>query len=918
MDPTGVVIGAASLLTLFKTCLEMYESIESGRNLGTDYEVLSTKVGIERVRLALWGDVVGLFDLDLARDSHAGPPQQRHGVDPRLGEPRIARAVSDILNCMRQLFEDSGSLTRRYGLQPTSSVDSTVAVAGIRGDTVATTFRNTYARLHASASRVQQSTSLVLTARWAIKDKKRFGRFIDDLRGFNDSLTLLFPDVDVRTRATMAAEINESTDLDGLQTVVKAVVDLEGGEEFAEVASMRITQLSEHNRSAPSTAASQSMEESAADINVHRLARQIEKLESSLSKRVELRGQLQFSLSAIRGGDCFAQYSWYGISRDEEPIGGYKEAEYIKNSYPAWSLMYTSDRKRHDQGDFTRLDIESNRLFEGKYPSTRTVEGYTAEFNAWMLINNPITEQYFNTIGNLPDHSLEFILGRLRRAQSEGDRFWSEHSAGNDLNELIGLTQRLSGPGGSARMQDQVTDLLNILNRRRVFPDVLEGVSLCKMALMTSSLDDFLLQVLLARELRMRMVRLHDTSFGNVSHRIVAAMHASERWLDGVRLTLPDAKHQPDQIDLHSLVHERQIEGLIRFAETIAWPALEEMRPFAEESYASIRAGGSTSPHLWDWLFGLMLPGKTFISTIMSALVAATPGLQKLGAPKYYISGLVVGDRSYWPAKSVLGRVLGGLKGVRGVNGWIGPCPAPVRLVEEGIADGWWRVKERIVAFNSFMSGHQPGDGSRFPPFHRGSDDTTAARARDVWDRSKWVVPFGPKASPDDVEFRAVRFEKIGETVPNTSPAVHQGHEKEEDEGNSEDEGETTEDLEQRVILELSINSVPATFSLYTKPVFLAAPRCGDGPHAATEQDLPKMQHILRVSQLLGYVHDDKRVLIIDATGRGECELAARAWCSEFGQNAILTRGQGTCFACAVKAASQGGLVIGCVIWTGP
>lgn len=330
MDLLGLSVGAVSLVTLFKTCLELFETFENGRNLGMDYEILSTKVGIERVRLTLWGDAVGLTRLAPDQEENV---DQGDNVDPRLGEPRMIRAVSDILNCMRRLFEDSGSLTRRYGLQATTTTALMSTSDGVNA--LATTFHKTYARLHASASKIQRNTSLIAAARWAIKDKKRFERFVEDLRSFNDSLALLFPDVDEDSRQVMADEIKESRDLNGLQIVEQAVSDLEGGELLVEAASVRITQLSQYSQSVAEDQSVQT-DDSIVDIDVHRLTRQLGKLEASMSKRVELRGGLQFSLAGIVGGDCFAEYSFYGMDSNDYMVEKHKEAQYVKNSYLAW------------------------------------------------------------------------------------------------------------------------------------------------------------------------------------------------------------------------------------------------------------------------------------------------------------------------------------------------------------------------------------------------------------------------------------------------------------------------------------------------------------------------------------------------------------------------------------------------------
>jgi len=349
MEVAGVAIGAASLMSLFKTCLDIYDTIETGRNYGVEYEVLTTKVGIERMRLLLWGDTVGLPRLG-TQDS-ADASSQAVTVDPRLNDRRIVKAVTDILHCMRQLFDDTGALTRRYGLTPASSdalnavarAGSDLAMVGGGGrNALVTTFKKTYARLQTSATGTQRTASLATMARWAIKDKKRFQRFIDDLRGFNDSLDSLFPDVGPQAREAMVAEIKESTDLNDLQIVEQAAGDLgNGGEELAEAASVRITEISQHaptlaaNDDDVFDAASDSVQ-AVGNINIKNLTRQLEKLDVALRK--ELKGSLQISMWCLFGADHHAFLTWEGYLNDEYTMEKDKEKEYVKVPYLAWSM----------------------------------------------------------------------------------------------------------------------------------------------------------------------------------------------------------------------------------------------------------------------------------------------------------------------------------------------------------------------------------------------------------------------------------------------------------------------------------------------------------------------------------------------------------------------------------------------------
>jgi hypothetical protein len=133
----------------------------------------------------------------------------------------------------------------------------------------------------------------------------------------------------------MADEIKESTNLNNLQIVEQAVSDMEGAESLVEAASIRITQLSQYSQSLAEDQTAQT-DDSNIDIDVHRLTRQLGKLEASMSKRVELRGGLQFSLGGIVGGDCFAEYSFYGMANEDFMVERHKDAQYVKHGFLAW------------------------------------------------------------------------------------------------------------------------------------------------------------------------------------------------------------------------------------------------------------------------------------------------------------------------------------------------------------------------------------------------------------------------------------------------------------------------------------------------------------------------------------------------------------------------------------------------------
>ena len=198
--------------------------------------------------------------------------------------------------------------------------------------------------------------------------------------------------------------------------------------------------------------------------------------------------------------------------------------------------------------------------------------------------------------------------------------------------------------------------------------------------------------------------------------------------------------------ELHSRIHEQQVEGLLRFAERIRWPHVNEARDHAEEAYPTIRGGGLVNVHLHDWLFGVVLPGKWFTFKTMTALVLCTPS-----AP-YYDCGLVLpAGRSYRRQRTVLGRVLGCPPGVVALYGWVGPCP-PVTIASPPLSSSqskpnptarYIRIKTRRVASSHH---HRPDQRAHADPTTRArrTDEELEPYIADLTDPSQWIVPEPP------------------------------------------------------------------------------------------------------------------------------------------------------------------------------
>lgn len=320
-------LGVSGLIPLFKECTQLFDLIDPRPPDQADFDLLSTILEIEQVRLCIWGQAVGLATDDLgALDTTFGAE-----VDDRLKDRRIAAAVSDVLKCLKCAIEDSPSLKRRYRLQVAHTSDSPES----RKTAPRTTFKRTLERFNStSGSPLNASTKLVIV------DEKLFPTLVEDLCGFNDSLTCLLPDIDSFTRQQIADDIYEGVDADELLLIGQAA-HLRFYNDFANAATERLNEINEEKAHAAADASAASAA-STQPMDMEELVRQIEELEAQLNAKNK--GMLDVSML-----ETFVKYSgfvtWNGVRGDEWYLEIEKELEVVKPPYSAWGKFGISSWK---------------------------------------------------------------------------------------------------------------------------------------------------------------------------------------------------------------------------------------------------------------------------------------------------------------------------------------------------------------------------------------------------------------------------------------------------------------------------------------------------------------------------------------------------------------------------------------------
>ena len=188
MEAAGFAVGIIGLIGSFKECIDLFSYITVARSLGRDYELLSTKLDVEKTLLLQWAYRTSLL---------------KPNYDRRLDDPNIRNTVAQLVSSIRILLSDTKVLQQRYGMRVFKPGDEACsAVYGV-GASRMSTFTADFGKLDLLLQeferldlriRGHRSASCALKARWAIRDKDKFADLLRDLSYFISRLHDLVPD----------------------------------------------------------------------------------------------------------------------------------------------------------------------------------------------------------------------------------------------------------------------------------------------------------------------------------------------------------------------------------------------------------------------------------------------------------------------------------------------------------------------------------------------------------------------------------------------------------------------------------------------------------------------------------------------------------------------------------------------------
>ncbi|KAL8979670.1 MAG: hypothetical protein Q9205_005052 [Flavoplaca limonia] len=232
MEPVSLSIGAVGLVALLTTCVECFEYIDAAKSCGRDLELLTTKFAIEKARLLIWGESVGILSSTTTTTTS------------KVESSPVRPVIEQTLNCIRLRFEDTDALTARYGLKPAEVNASSLALTGPSGSiqSVALPLRlkTSYIRFKSRIDQNQKQTSTTKKTKWAIRDKQKFSGFVKDIHQFINGLEAITDSVEMTTKraAFIREELSTVEDPQDLKLITEACAD--GNQPWSDAASVAL------------------------------------------------------------------------------------------------------------------------------------------------------------------------------------------------------------------------------------------------------------------------------------------------------------------------------------------------------------------------------------------------------------------------------------------------------------------------------------------------------------------------------------------------------------------------------------------------------------------------------------------------------------------------------------------------------
>ena len=191
----GIVASVVSIVQAAKTCIEIYTLIDDGKHASKDQRRLVSQLKEQRLRFFLWCDNVGITETlhqNFAVSSGSGlEVGDVSRLSPQLQRYYVCTEILSILNRIKDLFQDSDELLKKYTTQRSEpAVRSLMRLTshdyswfGL-GESISAS----EATIRDTSKAPKCGMSVWKSGLWSTIDKKKLTDLVDQLRLTNDGL----------------------------------------------------------------------------------------------------------------------------------------------------------------------------------------------------------------------------------------------------------------------------------------------------------------------------------------------------------------------------------------------------------------------------------------------------------------------------------------------------------------------------------------------------------------------------------------------------------------------------------------------------------------------------------------------------------------------------------------------------------
>ncbi|KAH8886438.1 hypothetical protein GQ53DRAFT_658173, partial [Thozetella sp. PMI_491] len=177
-EPVGIVLGVLGISGLFTACIENFDIVVRARNFGEEFDLLCTQLSLQRLRLVLWGETLGLVP---------DPDGKRKPYNSAVDRADIRPAIGSTLNHLRLQLEKADVVTERYKLGDIVSGEPCQALQ-MSNSTGLKIFSERFEAFTARIRKNQKQKSGWTVTRWSIHDASKFKAIVDNIRDLIDDL----------------------------------------------------------------------------------------------------------------------------------------------------------------------------------------------------------------------------------------------------------------------------------------------------------------------------------------------------------------------------------------------------------------------------------------------------------------------------------------------------------------------------------------------------------------------------------------------------------------------------------------------------------------------------------------------------------------------------------------------------------